>query len=168
MALPGLEKIQVTDFLKANFNTRMAGVVCVLLALLNKSLVAWLHTDLEGDKALYLLLSQSILEGHLPLEPTGYASSGEFLYKYNGAIVSPLYTWLAVPALYLTRSFTTTSIIIDVLSWAVFFTGMYRFALLILRQRWAVNVMVLCCGFFLYPHELQSGPKDTLAVGLIL
>jgi hypothetical protein len=168
MALPGLEKIQAAHFLKAHFDTKAAGVICVLLALLNKSLVAWLHTDLEGDKALYLLLSKSILEGHLPLEPAGYASSGEFLYKYNGAIASPLYTWLAVPALYLTRSFTTTSLIIDVLSWAVFFTGLYRFSLLILRQRWAVNVMVLCCGFFIYPHELQSGPKDTLAVGLIL
>lgn len=168
MALPGLEKIRATEFLKANFDTRSAGIICVLLALLNKSLVAWLHTDLEGDKALYLLLSQSILEGQLPLEPTGYASSGEFLYKYNGAIASPLYTWLAVPVLYLTRSFTTTSIIIDVLSWAVLLTGLYRFALLILRQQWAANVMVLCCGFFIYPHELQSGPKDTLAVGLIL
>jgi hypothetical protein len=168
MALPGLEKIQATDFLKANFDTKAAGIICVLLALLNKSLVAWLHTDLEGDKALYLLLSQSILEGHLPLEPAGYASSGELLYKYNAAIASPLYTWLAVPLLYLTRSFTTTSGIIDVLSWAVFLTGLHRFALLMLRQQWAANVMVLCCGFFIYPHELQSGPKDTMAVGLIL
>lgn len=168
MALPGLEKIQAAAFLRMHFNTKTAGVICVLLALLNKSLVAWLHTDLEGDKALYLLLSKSILEGHLPLEPVGFSSSGSFLYDYNSAIVSPLYTFLATPVLHLTKSFTATSVVLDVLSWAVFLTGLYRFALLILQERWAVNVMVLCCGFFIYPHELQSGPKDTLSIGLMM
>lgn len=168
MALPGLEKIRAADFLRANFNTRAAGVVCLLLALLNKSLVAWLHTDLEGDKALYLLLSKSLLEGRLPLEPVGFTSLGVFLYDYNAAIVSPLYTFLAAPVLYLTQSFSAASVVMDVLSWGVLLTGLYRFALLLLKERWAVNVMVLCCGFFIYPHELQSGPKDTLSIGLML
>jgi hypothetical protein len=162
-----LDKLPLSSVLQPHLNSRAAAFLCLALALLNKSLVAWLHTDLEGDKALYLLLSRSILEGHPPLEPLGFSASA-LVYNYNPAIASPLYTVLALPLLWLTRSYTDTSIIIDVLSWTVFLTAFYRFGMILLKERWGVNVMVLLCGFFLYPHELQSGPKDTLALGLIL
>ena len=41
---------------------RKATVICLLLALLNKILIAWLYSDLEGDKALYLLITKGFLD----------------------------------------------------------------------------------------------------------
>ncbi len=130
-------------------------------------MIAWIFTDLEGDKSLYLLFAQSILDGHPPLEPTG-AINGVPTYGYNQAVYSPLYTYLALPFLWATKSFTATSFCLDVFSWTVFLSGMFRMSLLLSHQRSIANLLVLCAGFFLYPHELESPPKDTLAIGLMM
>ena len=167
MSTWSLETIKADQIFKPHLGTKAATIFCLLAALLNKSLIAWIYTDLSGDKSLYLLFAQQLLSGEHPLEPLGLIN-GQQNYFFNGAITSPLYSFLAAPLLGLTGSAYATSVIIDVLAWLVFFTGLFRLARLALGEVWAANLLVLCAGFFLYPHELQSPPKDVLAVGLIL
>ncbi|MDQ3683200.1 MAG: hypothetical protein M3352_09030, partial [Bacteroidota bacterium] len=158
----------MVSVLKTRLDSKWAVFICILLAVINKILLSWLFTDLEGDKALYLLFSKSLLEGHSLLEPIKIAGSDSSFYRYNPAITSPVYSLFAAPFLWLTRSYFTTSVIIDGLSWLVFFGGIYKIVQLLFQQRWIINTFIICTGFFLYPHEINSGPKDTLAIGLIL
>lgn len=163
-----LENFSVASVLKTGLNSKWAVLLCLSLAVINKILLSWLFTDLEGDKALYLLFSKSLLEGHSLLEPIKIAGSDTTFYKYNPAVTSPVYSLLAAPFLWLTRSYFTTSVIIDALSWFVFFSSIYKIVQHIFQQRWIISTFIICIGFFLYPHEINSGPKDTLAIGLIL
>lgn len=161
------EKLAPERFFKSNLNTVRATIFCLLLALINKSLLAWIYTDLVGDKSLYLLFAKQILEGNHPLEPLGFIN-GQPNYSYNAAFTSPLYSLLALPLLWATKSYYATSFMIDIISWAMLLTGLYRFAFIAFKGRWAANLLVLCAGFFLYPHELGSGPKDTFSIGCML
>ncbi len=163
-----LEKFSVAKVLKTGLSSNWAVLFCISLALLNKIILSWLFTNLEGDKTLYLLFSKSLLEGHSLLEPIKITGSDSIFYSYNPAITSPVYSLLAAPILWLTRSYFTTSVIIDTLSWFVFFGGIYKIVQLVFQERWIINTFIICIGFFLYPHEINSGPKDTLAIGLIL
>jgi hypothetical protein len=129
--------------------------------------VAWLYTDLEGDKSIYLLFARSLAAGHHPLEDLGLIN-GVHNYIYNGAFTSPLYSLIAAPLFWITRSPFATSIIIDIAGWLLLLTGLYKFSILILKERWIANILILCAGFFIYPHELDSAPKDQLTTGLIL
>ncbi len=163
-----LEKFSVAKVLKAGLGSKWAVFFCISLALLNKIILSWLFTDLEGDKALYLLFAKSLLEGHSLLEPIKIAGNESIFYRFNPAIISPVYSLIAAPILWLTRSYFSTSVIIDTISWFVFLGGIYKIAQLIFQERWIINTFIICVGFFLYPHEINSGPKDTLAIGLIL
>ena len=159
-----LEQLNPEGFFKKYFNTITATIVCFLLALVNKTLIAWVYTSLIGDKSLYLLFAKQIVEGKHPLEPLGMLN-GQLYYVYNPAITSPLYSLLAAPLLWLTKSYYAASFVIDIFSWIIFFTGLYHFAVMALKERWLANLLILCTGFFLYPHELGSGPKDTFSIG---
>lgn len=162
-----LEKFRPDAFFKSYLSTRSATIFCLLIALVNKSLVAWIFTGLVGDKSLYLLFAKQIFEGHHPLEPLGLFN-GQQNYIYNGGITSPMYMILAMPFLWLTKSYYATSIILDVISWFILLTGLYRFSSIALKGKWMANLLVLCAGFFIYPHELGSGPKDTFSIGCML
>jgi hypothetical protein len=168
MTTIGLEGLRISTFFKTHFGSRAVAVTCILLAILNKALIAAIHTDLEGDKALYLLFAQSMLNGTAPVEPIGSLPNGLQAYSFNPGIFQPLYSLLALPFLWLTKSPFWTSVAVDVMAWALFFTGLYKFSLVILRERWTASILVLCTGLFIYPHELESAPKDTLAVALII
>ena len=161
-----LERLQPSAIFKSHFNTKAATIICFLLALTNKCLLAWIYTDLEGDKALYLLFAKSMMNGQHPLEEMGLINGIQNIF-FNGGIHSPLYSVIAIPFLWLTGSFTATSFIIDILSWIIFFSGLYKCAYVILGEKWIANIFILCTGFFLYPHELESTPKDTMAIGLL-
>ena len=154
------------NYIKAFFDSYITTVICCLIAFFNKCLIAWLYTDLSYDKAFYFLFSKTIMQGYPPLEDTGLIM-GITNYYFNGAIISPLYSLLAIPFLWITKSFSYTSYILDALAWFVFFTALHRLSKFFLKERWLVNIFILIAGFFLYPHELFSNPKDTLALGLI-
>jgi hypothetical protein len=87
---------------------------------------------------------------------------------YNPAALSPLYSLLAAPLLALTRSFYITQYLISVAGWILFFGGLYKVVQALFRRQWLVNIFILCAGFFLYPHQLSEGPKDTLAAAFTL
>jgi hypothetical protein len=162
------KKSLIGEFFIKSLNSKQTTILCLFLALLNKISIAWLYLSLEGDKSLYLLFSQSLLNGKALLEPVSFIHSSNIEYIYNPAITSPLYSIISAPLLYLTDSYVATSIIIDFIAWASFFSALYIIAKLILVERWIANIFILTAGFFLYPHELASTPKDTLSVGLIL
>ena len=144
-----LEKFSVAKVLKTGLSSNWAVLFCISLALLNKIILSWLFTNLEGDKTLYLLLSKSLLEGHSLLEPIKIGGSNNIFYRFNPAITSPVYSILAAPILWLTRSYFTTSVIIDTLSWFVFFGGIYKIVQLVFQERWIINTFIICTGFFL-------------------
>jgi hypothetical protein len=153
-------------FIKSSLNTPVAPFICFVVAFLNKCLVAWVYSDVSSDKSLYLLFAKTILEGHHPLENTG-TINGLSNYFFSGAVVSPLYTLLAIPFLWLTKSMFLTSHIIDAIAWLIFLSGVYKLCSLFFKEKWIVSLFLLSIGFFVYPHEYFSTPKDTLAVGLI-
>lgn len=153
------------SFLKKTFASVKATYCCFLLALINKCLIAYVYTQVTSDKALYLLFSKTMIQGNIPLENTGLID-GVPNFFFNGAVSSPLYSFIAVPFLWITKSATTTSIILDCISWFVFISGIYVLGNLLLKEKWLINLFILVAGFFIYPHELNPGPKDTLATGL--
>ena len=153
--------------LKNAFSTKQAGWICLFVAIINKVIIAWLYTSLVGDKSVYLLFANSFLETGVFAEPVRTIEGG-LTYIYNPAINSPLYSLLAVPFLWITKSYIVTQFIITILSWLLFFGGLYKIAKLILKEPWVVHAFILCVGFFIYPHEFSSAPKDTLAVGFTL
>lgn len=153
--------------LKTSLDTKTVSLLVLFFALLNKSLLAWMFTSLEGDKSLYLLMADSLLKGYGLLEPVTVAGTESTQFVYNPASISPLYSLLAVPILAITRSFLYTSVIIDIFSWLVLLSGIQRIGNAVLQSRWMANVLLIYCAFFIYPHQLESTPKDTLATGLI-
>jgi hypothetical protein len=161
-------RLQQDHFLKQAFNSRYAGIVCLLLAVLNKCIIALVYTDLEGDKSLYLLFAKNFLQTGLLAEPVNIIENGASVYAYNPAVHSPLYSLVAAPFLWLTASYFTTELIVSILGWIICFTGLYKVAHLLFKEKWITNLFILCAGFFLYPHELDAGPKDTLATAFTL
>jgi hypothetical protein len=165
MFLSGSESFQN---IKRFFNNRHITTLCLLLAILNKSLIAWLYSDLEADKALYLLFAKSFLATGVLAEPLRIFESGVTTYVYNPGVISPVYSLLSLPFLWLTQSYFTTQLLISILGWSLFFGALYKIAQVSLKERWLISIFILCTGFFLYPHELVSGPKDTLATAFTL
>ncbi|MEJ7913123.1 MAG: hypothetical protein WKF70_08210, partial [Chitinophagaceae bacterium] len=162
-----LETFSPSLFLRTHFSGTGVLIACFFVALLNKILLSWIYTDLEGDKSLYLLFAESLLQGHPLVEPVGIINNAS-AYLYNPGSVSPLYSYLCVPFLWLTDSFSATSLLADICSWTLFFSGLVKVSRIIYREQWITNLLLLSIGFFLYPHQLDSAPKDTLAIGLIL
>ncbi|HEY0058868.1 MAG TPA: hypothetical protein VGB56_07010, partial [Flavisolibacter sp.] len=162
-----MDKISVASYLRTHLDSRGATLACLLLALINKLLIAYLYTDLEGDKSLYLLFTKNLLSGNSLTEPVNIIGSVT-TYAHNPAAISPLYSLLAAPFLWLSRSYVATSFLVDLTAWSLFFAGAAKTARLILKKRWITNLFLLGIGFFIYPHELYSVPKDTLAVAFIL
>lgn len=152
--------------LKKHFNSYNVTFFCCAIAFINKCLIAWVYNYISPDKALYFLFSKTLLQGNPPLEDTGLID-GSVNFFYNGAITSPLYSLLAIPFYSVTKSFFYTSFLLDVLSWLIFFTALYRLGKALFGELWIVNVFIIVCGFFLYPQEYISTPKDTLALGLM-
>ncbi|RYZ26983.1 MAG: hypothetical protein EOO10_14045 [Chitinophagaceae bacterium] len=144
------------------------GTICVCIAVLNKCLVSFWFSSLRGDKAIYLLFAQSFLETGKFTEPVSLVETGATVHLYEPAIHSPLYSLIAAPLLWLTNSFFWSQFIISVFGWILFYTAVYKIAVAVLRRHWVVHLFILVSGFFLYPHELSSTPKDTLAVGFAL
>lgn len=159
---------QTVHSLRAAFNNRSVTWLCLLLAVLNKSLIAWLYSDLSGDKALYLLFTAGFLKTGIGAEEIKIAETGAAVYLFNPAIYSPLYALLCAPLLWLTKSFFATQLLASIFGWVLFFTAIYKTATLVLKERWQVNLFIVCVGFFIYPHELFSTPKDTLAIAFSL
>ncbi|RYF86487.1 MAG: hypothetical protein EON98_03530, partial [Chitinophagaceae bacterium] len=145
-------------------NHKWAAVTCLLLAIVNKCIIAFFFSSLNGDKGLYLLFADSLLKTGTLAEPVSLLENGKTVFVLDPAIHSPLYSLVAVPFLWLTHSFFQTQAIVSVLGWILFYTGLYKLASLIFREKWVVSLFLLCTAFFLYPHELASTPKDTLAV----
>src|SRR5215218_651115 len=154
--------------LKNLLDSRRAGIICLVIAIVNKSTIAWLYSSLKADKALYLLFAKSFLETGRLAEPVTVFETGNTVYLYDSAIHSPLYSLLCVPFLWITKSYFIAQLIVSFLSWIIFFTALYKLSCLLFQQLWIAHLFILCSGFFLYPHELISGPKDTLAAGLTL
>ena len=152
--------------IKSFFNSYILTFICCFISFINKCLIAWLYTDLSYDKSFYFLFSKTMMQGHPPLEDTGLIM-GLANYYFDGAITSPLYSLVALPFLWITKSFFYTSCILDAISWLIFFTALPRLSQLLLTDSWVINIFILTVGFFLYPHELFSNPKDTLSLGLI-
>jgi hypothetical protein len=148
--------------------SKKSGIICLLAAIANKCLIAFYFSSLHGDKALYLLMAKGFLQKGIMAEPVSIFETGGTIYAYDPGVHSPLYSLLAAPFLWLTKSFFQTQYILSVLGWILFFTALYKVASLVFRQRWLVHLFILLAGFFLYPHELSSTPKDTFAVALLL
>ena len=157
----------LTIWITAILSTKQATVFCFLLALLNKIIIAIVFTDLQDDKSLYMLFARNLLDGNGFTEPIYLATGGQ-VNRYVPASISPVYSFIAAPILLLSGSYNITSGCLDILAWIVFFTGLFKIARVVLKDRVVINLLLIAVGFFLYPHEFSSGPKDTLAVGLIL
>lgn len=168
MVISRLRHVFSVAFLQSVFNGSHAAWVCCFVAIAAKSLIAWTYTDLVADKSLYLLFAHSFLETRIFAEPVYLIGKSSPVYLFNPAIYSPLYSLLAVPFLWITKSYFATQFILSVIGWGLFFTALYRVALLFFHARWLVNLFILFTGFFLYPHELASTPKDTLATAFTL
>lgn len=160
--------LKIESFLKNNFNSKKATLICFLIAWINKSLIAFFFTNLVADKSLYLLFSESMLHGHAPLEPVKFLGSRFTQYIFNEAVTSPFYSLIALPFLWATNSFFATSIILDVLAWGILLSGLFMCAKIILKEQWIVNILILCVGFFLFIYEFGSSPKDTFSIGFLL
>lgn len=158
----------ITAFLGRHLGTSRAGWICFFLAWLNKALVAITSTSLGGDKALYLLMARSAIDGHGLLEPVAYAGKAETQYVFNNAAYSPLYSTIAMPLLWLTRSPALTSVLIDVLAWGSLLLALRTAGLRLLKQAWIVNLMLVSLGFFYFLFEAGSSPKDCLAAGILI
>lgn len=140
---------------------------CTLVAIINKSIISIYYTQLEADKSLYLLFADSYLKIGQFLEPVHLIENNQPSYIFNPAIISPLYSILALPALSLTKSFLHTSYIIDVAGWIIFFTGLVRLSGIFFQNKALTSILILITGFFIFPHQLASTPKDSLAIGLL-
>jgi hypothetical protein len=162
-----LDKFAPVHFLRVNFSGKWIAILCFVIALVNKIIISWFFTDLEGDKSLYLLFTKSLLSGHSLVEPVNIIDGSKLLVD-NPASISPLYSLLSVPFLWLSGSYYTTSILMDASSWMVFLLAAFKVGQVIFKEQWITNLFVLSTGFFIYPHQLDSTPKDTLAIGLIL
>lgn len=159
---------KVISLLKNVLDRKSAGLICILLAIANKSLIALVFSSLIGDKALYLLFAECYLQTGLFAEPVSIVETGSTVPVFNPAVYTPLYSLLAAPLLWLTKSFFLTQLFLSVFAWTMLYVALYYLAKIIFAHRWLVHLFILCSGFFLYPHELSSTPKDTLAVGLVL
>jgi hypothetical protein len=148
--------------------SKSASVACILLAILNKMLIAWLYSDLIEDKSLYLLFSQNLLQSGTITEPLQVFETGETIQTYNPAALSSFYSLICLPFLALTNSFFISQLIASLLGWILFFTSIFTVAQAVFQQRLLANLFVLGTGFFLYPHELDSTPKDTFALAFTL
>lgn len=168
MFISRLRRVFSVAFLQSVFNSSRATWVCCLAAIAAKSLIAWTYTDLVADKSLYLLFAHSFLETGIFAEPVLLIGKSSPVYLFNPAIYSPLYSLLAVPFLWITKSYFATQFILSVLGWTLFFTALYRVVRVFFHVRWLANLFILLTGFFLYPHELESTPKDTLAAAFTL
>jgi hypothetical protein len=154
--------------IKTGLDTPAALYASVLVAIANKCLIAHAYTSLQGDKALYLLLSKGLLTTGKLLEPVNAVETGATVHSYEPAMHSPFYSLLAAPFLAMTGSYVVTQLIMTIISWIIFYTALAAVASLILKPRWLVTAFILGSAFFIYPHELSSTVKDTFAVGLSL
>ena len=115
-----LDKFSPVHFLRLNFSGKWITISCFTIALFNKIIISWFFTDLEGDKSLYLLFSRSLLSGDSLVEPVNIIDGSNLLVHSSGSI-SPLYSLLSAPFLWLSGSYYVTSILMDTCSWLVFF-----------------------------------------------
>lgn len=150
------------------FGSKLASVACILFAISNKMLLAWLYSDLIEDKSLYLLFSQSLLQAGTLTEPLQVFETGETIQTYNPAALSPFYSVICLPFLAFTNSFFVSQLIASLIGWILFVTSIFNVAQAVFQQRLLANLFVLATGFFLYPHELDSTPKDTFALAFTL
>ena len=168
MGFFNLAESNIALSLKKLLSNKYLPIFCLIIAIINKSLIANIYSDLEGDKSIYLLFSANFLEQKQFLEPISFIENEQTYFRFNPAINSPFYSFLAIPLLQITNSFSKTAIIIDILSWIIFLTGLYKLSTLIFKDSAISSLLILCAGFFIYPHEIQSTPKDTLAIGILL
>lgn len=168
MAFDRLKSSSAVVSLKSAFDTRLATVVCLLMAIAAKSIISWIYLDLETDKSLFLLFAKSFLDSGVFAEPIRDAGSGNFVYVYNSAVVTPFYSLVAVPLLFITKSYVATDFAISILGWSLLFPALFRLARLLFEKRWLANFFLLLVAFYLYPHEMESPPKDTLAAAFSL
>lgn len=148
--------------------SKRASIACILIAIVNKMLIAWLYTDLIEDKSLYLLFSQTLLQSGTLTEPLQVFETGETIQTYNPAALVPFYSVICLPFLALTKSFFVSQLLASLLGWVLLFTSIFSVAQAVFQQRLLANLFVLGTGFFLYPHELDSTPKDTFALAFTL
>src|SRR5687768_12184338 len=127
----------------------------VLIAIINKIFIAYIFTDLEGDKSLYLIMAENFLDTGSMLEPI-ILPDGRNTETYPIHLLSPLYILLAIPVLAIVDSFELASLVIDALGWILFFTGLARVGSQILRNKTTVVLLILCVGFIVYPHQSTS------------
>ncbi|HUC80530.1 MAG TPA: hypothetical protein VMR70_06415 [Flavisolibacter sp.] len=153
---------------KTILDNRLATFIIILLAVCCKSVIANAYTSLGGDKALYLLLAKGLLASGRMAEPVWMAETGALQYLYEPAMHSPFYSLLAAPVLWLTNSYYWTQAILTVVSWVLFYGGLYAVAKIVFRHHWLTNLFLFCSAFFLYPHELSSTVKDTFGAGFTL
>lgn len=161
-------QLTIVDKLKQWLDKKSAAIVCLLVAVVSKSVIELSYSSLTGDKSLYLLFTKAFLETGVLAEPVKVFENGNSYYLYNPAIHSPLYSVIAAPFLWLTNSYFFTQYILSVISWIIFFTALYQLCKLVFKQRWIAVLFLLFSAFFLYPHELSSTPKDTFAIGFVL
>lgn len=157
--------MHVIASLKRMLEGRWAGVVCVLIAVVNKSLVAWWYSSLKADKALYLLFAKNFLQTGVMADQVSAFENGRYVLLYDPAVISPLYPLICVPFLWLTNSYFITQFLASVLSLLLLFSGLLQLAYLVFNQKWTARFFVLCTGFFLYPFEQLSVSKDFCAAG---
>jgi hypothetical protein len=156
------------SFVKSAFNTRRVSLLCIAVAVVAKCLIAWIYSNLDGDKSLYLLFAESFRQTSILSEPVSLIENGVTRQVYNPAVYSPLYSLLAAPFLWLTSSYYITQLLLSFLGWTLFFTAIYKVAMVVFAKPWLTNLFILCTAFFLYPHELDAGPKDTFAAAFTL
>jgi hypothetical protein len=168
MVLPKAKDLANTLALKNIFTHTHAASVCIIIAVVSKCVIVWAYTDLQSDKSLYLLFARGFLENGIFAEKLRLLENGKIIYQYNPAIISPFYSILAAPILWLTNSYFATQFIISAIGWVLFFTALAKVARVVFKEQWLVNAFILFSGFFLYPHELSSTPKDTLAAAFTL
>lgn len=148
----------------------LISLLAILVALVNKCWISFFYNSMVGDKSLYILMTENAMYGHGFTETLSFLNhSGNPFYITNQAIQSPLYSVLLIIPLWITNHNLFLSVwSVDVLSWAVFLFAIRA----ILKQGSVpihiINLATLLIGFFIYPHETSSGPKDTLAIGLLL
>ncbi len=148
---------------------KQAGWFAVLVATVVKSILTAVFSSFEGDKSYYLLLGKNIAAGHGFTVPITLLSNPSITDQvYIPSAVSPLYSILSVPLLWLfPDNFYIVTWIIESLSWLLLFIVLHRILSTLIADPFWPNLFIIFSGFYLYNIELSSSSKDVLATALI-
>jgi hypothetical protein len=163
-------RLSAFSFINRLLGHPLASVIIIAIAWLNKLFISISFYSLSDDKALYSVLALNATEGHGFKEPFYFIQDPGTVYFFSHtAIYSPGYPFLLAPLLVITgKNIYLSTIIIEGLSWLLFFYATRAILKFCSASLSRINIATLLLGFFIYSHEIQSAAKDTLSVSLLL